>query len=54
MQYHSCDKQGRNEIYKEESDEDGNGQGIGWYVECNRNFGTGPINFCPFCGVKLE
>ena len=54
MQYHSCDKQGRNEFYKEESDEDGNGQGIGWYVECNRNFGTGPINFCPFCGVKLE
>lgn len=54
MQYHHCNKQRRNEIYKEESDDDGNSQGIGWYVECSRDFGVGPIYFCPYCGLKLS
>lgn len=53
MKWHNCAKMGRYEVYKEETENEGNSQGIGWYVECNRDFGVGPIYHCPFCGEKL-
>lgn len=53
MQYHVCQQQGPFEVYKNETTDERNSQGIGWYVECTRDLGIGPIYFCPFCGEKL-